>query len=238
VTKSTQVTKLFSDALLYDRELQQAARAQERGSLDKLNPYITDFGKCPRAVGYSLLNEPVTNPPGVESLANFLFGHAAEDAYAKVLEQYGLTVIREVRVEVSGTSGRIDFLLWSDDLETLIEMKTSKGFQLRFLPNEQHIRQLNGYLHAGNLGLLKDKGIEPSMCESGVLLYIMKDATKGKPVFLPFDIPYDEAQALQDLDTNDAIRDMLPNLVPRPAGYKPNSFPCGWCDWRDTCWST
>ena len=96
------------------REIDQAERLAQRGTLDKMWPSATDAGKCERAVGYSLMNVEETNPPDHKSLLNFAYGHAAEEMLAPVLEAAGFELHREVYFRI-GTepkcvTGRVDFV--------------------------------------------------------------------------------------------------------------------------------
>lgn len=248
--KSDAIVGLIEHALLYDNEQQKQKRLDSKGGdPKKYNPYATDFGKCERQVWYSLRNYPESNPPDMQSLANFAFGHAAEDKYADLLAALpnfeSMVIIREVRLQIGSTSGRADFLLWDPHLRCIVELKTTKGWQVKWLPNKDHEEQLMFYLHAGRLGMLEQYGITPDDCDSGVLVYIRKDATRGTKTFLAYDVLYDERTILHKLDMNatllrSANADIQP--PPRPEGYKETKFPCGdakgraWCSYFDTCW--
>lgn len=248
--KSEAITNLIERALLFDNERQRQKRVDSKGGdARKLNPYATDLGACERKVWYSLRGYQESNPPDLQSLANFLFGHAAEDAYARILGQLpepeSMKIIQEVRLQVGNTSGRADFLIWDPNLRCIVELKSTKGYQVKFLPNENHVKQLRFYMHAGKLGLLEEYGIHPDDCDSAVLCYIRKDATRGTKTFLPFDVLYDERAIMLALDANDRVfekshTDMDP--PPRPKGYVQTKFPCGdkngkaWCPYFATCW--
>ena len=242
--KSEAVARLIEEALFQNREREKAERlASKGGDGTKKNPYATDFGRCPRQVWYSLRNYAETNPPDAQSLANFLFGHAAEDAYANLLAQMegrdATRLIREVRLEIGNTSGRADYILWDPELRTIIEMKSSKGWQRKYLPSKDHQKQLRFYMHAGKLGMLEQYGIHPDDCDTAVLLYIIKDATRGKPTFIPFDVLYDERAVLMDLGQNDLLLESarVDTLPPaRPKEYQESKFPCSYCSYKDLCW--
>lgn len=247
--KSDAIAELVEKALVYNRGLEQAARLESKGGdARKLNPYATDMGRCERQVGYSLMNYPESDPPDMQSLANFLFGHAAEDAYAKILGQLpepeDMVVLREVRLQIGNTSGRADFLIWDPHLRTLVEMKTTKGWQVKWLPNKDHEKQLMFYMHAGKLGMLEQYGITAEDCDSAVLLYIRKDATRGMRTYLTFDVLYDERTVLLALEKNEELLELaLAGILPaRPKGMTPDKFPCGdkkgkaWCPYFTTCW--
>lgn len=241
--KSEAVARLLEEALVYNHKIEREAYLARKGGEGKTNPYATDMGKCPRAVWYSLRNYVESNPPDMQSLANFFFGHAAEDAYARILAQLPnrdeMQIIREVRLQIGNTSGRADFILWDPVLRTIIELKTTKGWQVKFLPNKDHEKQLRFYLHAGKLGLLEKYGIHPDDCDTGVLAYIRKDATRGTETFLTYDVVYDERAVLMALQINDNILQASREDVvapPRPKGYTESKFPCSYCSFKDHCW--
>lgn len=240
--KSDAVVALIEKALIHDNELQKQKWVAGRGSSLKTQPSATDLGKCPRQVYYSLRNIPETNPPDMQSLANFKFGHAAEEGYAQILEQLPgfekMVIIREVRLEIDGVSGRADFILWDPHLRCIIELKTTKGWQVKFLPNSDHEKQISFYLKAGQLGMLRKYGIEPDDCDTGVIVYIRKDATRGYKTILAFDVHYDEAMLDRELDKLATVSQQAKEAIepPRPKGFTETKFPCGWCSWKDHCW--
>lgn len=250
MSQAESVISLFEQALFLDRELQQRARAEEKGTTLKTNPYVTDAGsKCPRKTWYTLRNYPVTDPPTADSLANFLLGKAAEEAFAKILEQMGVRVVREVRValpcaapdgEMLDVTGRLDFLLYFENGESpvLIEMKTTSRLAMKlhgYKPYDDHVSQLNLYLHASQEGLISN--LPP--VQAGVVFYYIKDASKRQRAFYAFDVPYDPARALDDLAllvNLDGWARLDPSPPERPAGFNPEKFPCSYCDFRTECW--
>ena len=110
-------------------------RIAEKGTADKENPYVTDAGKCPRAVGLSLLNIP-GKPFTIDTLINFGMGHATEEFLAEALAAGTESrVEREVRIEIPTNdtivSGRADFILWDQGL--IVELKNTSSMAMKFL---------------------------------------------------------------------------------------------------------
>ena len=215
---------------------ERARRTQERGTDKKLNPSISDAGKCSRAVVYSLMNVEESDPPELDSEMRFIFGHAAEDAIAKILEAHqGATVQREERIEIVAGSrkvtGRSDFgsVLVAVDKETW-ELKLTNSDAVWFMlsrnsPNEAHVHQLNLYLHARGE-------------QKGRLVYLVAGAKKGEPCAAAWTIEHDDEMARNDLQSLINAAELAEHgiLPPIPEGYKQNAFPCGYCNYRTKCW--
>lgn len=239
------IVDLIEEGLRQANALEQERRAEEKGTTKKLNPYVTDVGKCERAVVKSLRNDPESDPLTTDSLINFGVGHAVEDWLTRILEVQGATVLREVRLEIPlegvsvPVSGRADFLVTIPEAKLLIELKTTSsramGYMIRngHQGRDEHRRQLNLYLHASHLGIIGDEPFE-----TGLLVYVVKDGVKGEPVAHAFDITYDAFTASTDLLllgqlARQADRGEIPQI---PDGYKKNKFPCGYCAFRKACW--
>lgn len=244
------IADLFGEALLLDRKLDRE-KWKDDHPYGKLAAYLSDAGKCERAVWYSLKDAPETDPPGIDSLANFAVGHAVERVLTEKFELLGIPVVREVRTEIPWgsvtLSGRADFLIVMEALNCIVELKTTKYRAMRKLlsteGDENHRKQLQGYMLAGKLGLLKEYGILPEHCDSGVLAYVVKDATKGKTpgsqrVFYTYDVPFDwpEIEAtMNDLEIM-SLSAQSTEPPPRPRGFQMDKFPCGWCSYAKGCW--
>lgn len=232
--------------------VEREQRAAERGTADKLNPHISDAGKCLRQVTYSLMNAEQSEPLTADSLMNFLVGHAVEEVLAEILTAAGAEFVREERVTIPAgetvITGRKDFdgvrIRWSEKIAeqlgadridipegTVVELKSTNSRAMGFMlkrgerGRNEHRRQLNLYIYGSGVS-------------EGYLVYVVKDATKGEPIFHAFRVEMDEAQARNDLQAlasahDLAKRETLPEI---PSGYAQNSFPCTYCNWRTRCW--
>lgn len=216
----------------------RVAREADRGTLLKLNPSISDAGKCQRQVVYSLMNVRESDPPTIDSEMRFIVGHAFEDAVARILSAHqGATILREERIEIPAgetkVTGRSDFgsvLVRSGEGETW-ELKSTNSAAVGFMlkrnePNEHHVHQLNLYLFG--------KGEK-----RGRLVYLVAGAKKGEPCAAAWDVDCNEEMAAHDLAAL-AEADALAKkneLPPRPAEFKRNTFPCGYCPHQTTCWN-
>lgn len=239
------VLPIIAEGLKRLREAEKQRRIIARGSDKKNNPSVSDAGKCERKVVLSLLNIAETNPPDTDSELRFLVGHAFEEAIAQILEAHqGATYLREERVEIihNGVpvTGRKDF----DAVRVLAEEAVweLKGVNPRSLswllkrgtPNEDHIAQLNLYLHATGRVL-------------GYLIYFAMGSTKGEPNLHAWRIEYDKTRALADLDIlaeldGRAKTNSVPPVIlvedKKKGGKKvagAYDFPCSYCGFRDLC---
>lgn len=223
-------------------ENSQKERVASKGTDLKENPHVSDAGKCPRQVYFSLRNIPKTEPLTTDSLVNFGVGHAVEEWLTKALEVQGAGVIREARIEipVDGTvvSGRVDFLVTLPEFHSIVELKSinsrSMGFTLRKQEpgKDDHRRQLNLYLHAA-----AQEQLEGGPFDKGYLIYVVKDATKGEPPLHAFEVAYNKNIAEADLlwlarlkKQADAKSD--PGI---PTGYTKSKYPCNYCGWQSYC---
>jgi CRISPR/Cas system-associated exonuclease Cas4 (RecB family) len=226
---------ILRNGLVALNDEQQAARLIERGTLDKLNPHISDAGKCPRQVTYSLRNIEPSDPMTEDSLTNFLVGHAVEDAWAKILVAAGAEIVREERVSIPAVAtvvtGRKDFgvkLLWR---ESVVELKSINSRAMAFMLKSgergkpDHRRQLNLYLRASGLSV-------------GHLVYLVKDATKGEPILHAWEVEYDAERADADIAALVLADEIAKRgeLAPIPEGNQQNKYPCTYCNWRTACW--
>lgn len=218
-------------------EQKKAARIAERGTADKLNPHVSDAGRCPRQTVYSLMNVPESDPLTEDSLMNFLVGHAVEEAWAQILTAAGAEYVREERVSIRAgetvITGRKDFdgirLLW---LGSIVELKSinsrSMGWMLKRgeKGKPDHRRQLGLYLHAGGH-------------DAGYLVYLIKDATRGEPILYAWRVDRNDDLAQDDVTSlalchADAKRGFLPAI---PEDYKKTAYPCTYCNYRGHCWT-
>lgn len=227
-------------------------RVAQRGTADKLNPHVSDAGKCVRQVVMSLMNLPA-EPYTDDSLMNFLVGHAVEEAWAAVLTAAGAEFVREDRVEIPvvGTkvTGRQDFggirLVWRasvaealglDDLAAIpdgaiVELKSINSRSMSWMlkkgekGKDEHRRQLRLYLYATGAPV-------------GFLVYLVKDATKGEPILHAWEVEPNDAASGRDLEQLASAYEMASSgaVPPIPEGFKKSAYPCSYCAFRPLCW--
>jgi hypothetical protein len=241
---------LIEKAIMHNEEKKRLERIAEKGTELKLNPYVTDIGKCPKQNDYSFRNVPKTNPPSAASLFTFGIGNAVEDWVAGILEglgvDTGLHILKtQFRIEVTHpdgvtVSGRLDAGIEFPDTEIILEFKSINRDGMYWLLKNQdgarpdHVSQCNQYLVAKRI-------------DRGYVVYLVKDAKKGEEVVHAYRVDRDDERAIEEQDVlaQQWLRAQEPEFVPIPAEYltkfrksgKIPNYPCGYCDWQDVCWS-
>ncbi|MDO8436510.1 MAG: PD-(D/E)XK nuclease family protein [bacterium] len=185
--------------------------------------YITDAGRCPRAIFFKF-----KNVPREEMEANVLrmFDHG-DSIHQLIMKP--LFSMREVHV-VAGEvnipshemiSGRADAIL-SDGKELIVlDIKSMNSMVFRNLaqPKEENIDQIQLYMHYFKI-------------QKGILLYVNKDNQTLKE----FIIDYDKIRACALLESLSELKkeidsDIVPIRIP---GY-PNDWQCQYCSFKEVC---
>ena len=244
-----EVNALFKKAFEIRQEKADAARIAARGTLEKANPHVTDFGKCPRKVWLSLANEPVSEPLIIQSHVNFAVGAAVEEFFGSLITEIGGTFEREAHVTFPGdppVTGRIDYLLALDELDALVELKSTSSLAMKLslqaneLPKDDHKRQIRAYLAASEKGYID--GHEPKTYKHGYLVYVVKDAKKGQEPIQAFYVAHEPGLVEADLAWLRGVAAMkeAPPIPEFLAAHKANKgklhWQCGYCPYRTYCW--
>lgn len=231
-----ELRSILTRGLFAIREQRTAQRIAERGDNDKHNPYISDAGRCLRDVTYTLRNIEPSDPMTEDSLTNFLVGSAVEEAWAKIMTAAGAEFIREEKVSIpigeTVVTGRKDFdgvrMEWGD---TIVELKSTNSRAMGWMlkrgerGKDGHRRQLNLYLFAEQRSI-------------GVLVYLVKDATRGEPIMHSFVVERDDAQANNDLQAMLSAVEIAKRgkIAPIPDGMSQKAYPCSYCSYKTRCW--
>lgn len=238
-------------------QAQQNAERAAQGKTAKTYPYVSDAGKCIRAIFHSLIGTEPTHPMGLDGQLNIFFGQEIERSLGKLisaLEDQGVTYQPQVRCEIPAGEtvvvGKLDFLF--DRSNRIIELKTTSSRALGMMirhgeqGRDEHRRQLNLYLHASQLGLLKQEDGTPfPPMDSGHLVYVTKDATRGEPVVVAWEVPYNRLVAEADVLTLGTTYDLAQQgMDPGVPGeyltaYRENGklhWRCNYCHFKGHCW--
>lgn len=197
--------------------------ANQRDSWEQTKFYISDAGKCQRKIFFKLKQAPckATEPRILRLLQH--------GDYIHQLIMKALLGSREVHVIASeinippmaAVSGRADAVL-SDgqDLYVLdIKSISSAGFRYLNGPKQDHINQLQLYLHF----------LDPN---KGVLLYVNKDDDQLKEYFVDYDRGLAEQLLAEFEETKEKIDQ---NIVPQRCNDWPSGWQCKYCDFQDIC---
>jgi len=185
--------------------------------------YVTDAGKCPRALFFKFKNAPKKE---MEANILRLFDHGD---YIHKLIMKSLLGSREIYVVASEInippqeiiSGRADAII-SDGKELyVLDIKSINSTSFKYLnePKKENVNQIQIYLHYFKI-------------PKGILLYVNKDNQELKE----FIVKYDRSLSLSLLNELRNIKTSIDNnIVPsRISGY-PNDWQCRYCPFIEVC---
>lgn len=185
--------------------------------------YISDAGKCSRAVFFKF-----KNAPRKEMGANILrlFDHGD---YMHKLIMKSLLSTRDIHVVASEVniapqeiiSGRADAIISDGKQLYVLDIKSMNSFIFKSLtgPKQENVEQLQLYLHYFKI-------------PKGILLYVDKDKLELKE----FLVNYNQIQAETLLKQLAVLKKQIDsNTIPsRTPGY-PDDWQCNYCQFREIC---
>lgn len=185
--------------------------------------YITDAGKCPRAVFFKF-----KNAPRVEMEANILrmFDHG-DHIHQLIMKP--LLSIKEVHVVASEVnippqeliSGRADAIISDGKDLYVLDIKSMNSMIFKNLKQakEENIDQIQLYLHYFRI-------------PKGLLLYVDKDKLELKE----FEINYDRNRAENLLRNLTNLKNKIDkNIIPARIPTYLNDWQCDYCAFREIC---
>jgi len=183
--------------------------------------YITDAGKCPRAVFFKFKNAP-REPMEPRLLRIFEHGENIHRAIFNVLYRLKLGVTTEIPIPAQEiVSGRADAILCFNNENYVLDIKSINSYIFKNMqaPKEENVYQVQLYMHF--FGIKK-----------AILLYVDKDQQDMKEFF----VDYDESLCKGLLDKFYALKeDIEQNKIPaRLADYGRN-WQCNYCQYKDIC---
>lgn len=216
--------------------------------------HVSDAGRCPRQVFFSLTGVPRTEELTLDSYMTLRLGNKAEELYLDLLKAAGVKVLTQQRIELEQDGekihGTLDMLIEvPEEVRALIpglderevwELKTKNSRAMSWLlkrggPEEGdgYVKQLRAYLEGAKRG----QYAKPTKAR-GRLVYTAVGATKGEPLFHAWFVDYDEAETLKDLNRlSDSMKQAREGIDPGiPEGFERTKFPCSYCDWCSKCW--
>jgi len=185
--------------------------------------YITDAGKCGRAIFFKFKNAPREE---MQARILRMFDHGDHIHQLIMKPLLSIRDIRVVAAEVNVPpqeliSGRADAIL-SDgkDLYVLdIKSMNSMIFKKLDAPKEENIEQLQLYLHYFKI-------------PKGILLYVNKDNQELKE----FVIDYDQGRVKMLLNELTKIKVHIDeNIIPERLPEWPNNWQCQYCQFKEIC---
>ncbi len=183
--------------------------------------YITDAGKCPRAIFFKFKNAP-REKMDARVLRIYERGEYLHRNIFNILYRLKIGVTTEVSIpaqEIVG--GRADAILCINNENYVLDIKSMNSMVFRNLtePKEENVYQIQLYLHYFNI-------------KKGILLYIDKDQQNIKE----FIINCDENLVKNLLNDFDELKKKIEsNTIPdRFVGY-PQNWQCQYCQFREVC---
>jgi len=183
--------------------------------------YITDAGKCPRAVFFKFKNAP-KEPMDARIMRIFEHGENIHRSIFNILYRLRLGVVTEVSIPSQEIiSGRADAILCMGNQNYVLDIKSMNSMIFRKLlePKIENVYQIQLYLHFFNI-------------KKGILLYIDKDQQEMKEFF----VDYDEELCKGLLDKFYALKDQVEkNIIPARLEDFPRNWQCNYCQFKDVC---
>lgn len=183
--------------------------------------YVTDAGKCPRAVFFKFKNAP-KEPVDARIMRIFEHGEHVHRNIFNILYRLKIGVTIEVPIPSQEIiSGRADAILCVNNENYVLDIKSMNSMIFRNLaqPKEENVYQIQLYLHFFNI-------------KKGILLYIDKDQQEIKEFF----VDYDEALVKSLLDKFYSLKaNIEAGSVPARLADYPRNWQCNYCQYRDVC---
>lgn len=205
------------------RELIDKFYLDKQKDRDQQHFYITDAGKCPRAIFFKFKNVPRKE---MEARILRMFDHGD---YIHQLIMRPLLSIREIHIVASEVaippqeliSGRADAIVSNSKEMYVLDIKSMNSMVFKKLeqPKEENINQIQLYLHYFKI-------------PKGILLYVNKDTQELKE----FIVSYDKRRAKTLLNGLDQLKIKIDsNIVPdRILDYSKN-WQCQYCQFKAIC---
>ena len=185
--------------------------------------YITDAGKCPRAIFFKFKNVPKKK---MEARILRMFDHGD---YIHQLIMRPLLSIKEIHIVASEVaippqeliSGRADAIISDSKEMYLLDIKSMNSMVFKNLEQakEENIDQIQLYLHYFKIS-------------KGILLYVNKDTQELKEFVVSYD--KSRAQALLD-DLNQLKIKIDSNILPDRILDYSNNWQCQYCQFKEIC---
>jgi CRISPR/Cas system-associated exonuclease Cas4 (RecB family) len=183
--------------------------------------YITDAGKCPRAVFFKFKNAP-KEPMDARIMRIFEHGENIHRSIFNVLYRLRIGVVTEIPIPAQEIiSGRADASLCIGNENYVLDIKSMNSMIFRKLlaPKEENVYQIQLYLHYFNI-------------KKGILLYIDKDQQEMKEFF----VDYDKALCKSLLDKFYTLKGQVEkNTLPSRLEDFPRNWQCNYCQFKDVC---
>ena len=183
--------------------------------------YITDAGKCPRAVFFKFKNAP-REPIDARLMRIFEHGEHIHRNIFNILYRLKIGCTTEISIPSQEiVSGRADAILCVGSENYVLDIKSINSMLFRKLtePKEENVYQVQLYMHF--FGIKK-----------AILLYVDKDQQNLKEFF----VDYDEALCKDLMDKFYNLKDKIEqDVIPAKLADYPKNWQCQYCSFKDVC---
>lgn len=183
--------------------------------------YISDAGKCPRAVFFKFKNAP-RKPIAARILRIFEHGEFFHRNIFNVLYRLKIGVTTEVPIPSQAIiSGRADAIICIDKQNYVLDIKSMNSmiFNRMVSPKPENVYQIQLYMHYFNI-------------HKSILLYIDKDRQDIKE----FIVEYDESLVRALLNNFEELKNKLESdTVPYVLPDYPKNWQCSYCQFKKIC---
>lgn len=183
--------------------------------------YITDAGKCPRAIFFKFKNVPREKmTPDV--LRMFDHGDYIQMQILNGLFSLGIVRAAEVKIPPQELiSGRADAIVTLNNELYVVDFKSMNSLIFKNLqgPKEDNVNQIQLYLHFFKI-------------PKGILLYVNKDSLGLKEFVVEYN-PHLANRLLKDLA--DLKKKVDSNVIPARIPTYPENWQCQYCQFKEIC---
>jgi len=183
--------------------------------------YITDAGKCSRAIFFKFKNIP-KEKMNAQILRLFDTGDYLQMQILNSLFSMGVVRASEIKIPPQELiSGRADAIVTLENELYVVDFKSMNSMIFKKLtePKEENVNQLQLYMHFFKI-------------PKGILLYISKDDLGLKD----FVVKYDKNRAKKLLeDLSDLKSKIDNNIVPATIIEYPINWQCRYCQFKEIC---
>ena len=183
--------------------------------------YITDAGKCPRAIFFKFKNVPRER---MDARVLRMFDHGDYMQMQILSTLFSLGIVRASEINIPPQeliSGRADAIITLSNELYVVDFKSMNSMIFKNLSaaKEENINQLQLYLHFFKI-------------PKGILLYINKDTLELKEFIVNYNPTLTQA-LLQDLSV---LKNKLDrNIVPQRLPDYPENWQCQYCQFKEIC---
>jgi len=183
--------------------------------------YITDAGKCPRAIFFKFKNVPREK---MEPRVLRMFDHGDYIQMQILNNLFSLGIVRASEVKIPPQeliSGRADAIITLNNELYVIDFKSMNSMVFKNLAEakEDNLNQIQLYLHFFKI-------------PKGILLYVNKDTLELKEFLVEYN-PTVAQKLLKDLSELKTKIDS--NIVPDRIPEYPENWQCQYCQFKEIC---